>query len=171
MSCPAGTTKATDGTCLKDCPLEWKTSNGGCLAPELQNGDRNAAADFLNEEEARKKYTNKFESDKCGDDILNMDCHQGLKILIWIIIACSAVFILFFIYYVIQAIALTSRGGKNDHVQQASNAVVPPQPVVQPIAQPIANPSFFGRLFGSDSLPQKREQKEAFFTRMFGKSA
>lgn len=171
MSCPAGTTKATDGTCLKDCPPEWQTSNGGCLAPELRDGDRNAAIDFLNEEEARKKYTNKLESDKCGDDIMNMDCHQGLKILIWIIIAFSAVFILFFIYYVVQAIALTSGSRTSASVQQASNAVAAPQPAAQPVSQPAANSSFFGRLFGSDPVPQKREQKEAFFTRMFGKSA
>ena len=155
-------------------PSEWTDSKGNSLAPELrqENRDLDAIRSLLDPEEQKKRYpsTNPhyYDNDNCGDDILNTDCHKGLKTIIWIMIAFSSLFILFFIFYVL-SIIFASRS-KTDVLQL--------QPKVTPVIQEEAvdvpvkssDQSFFDRLFGSKPMPPPKEQKVGFFQRLFGKS-
>ncbi len=178
--CPADR-KASDGSCLPSCPDEWKTANGGCVAPELRNvaSDSNADVGFLSmfvsEEDVRKNYPssnpNYYANDNCGDYILDMNCHKGLKTLIWIIIAFSIVFLLFFIYYAIQAIIMSMA---SETTQTIKSKVVETVQEIPSQADAVSNQDgksgFFERLFGSKTTMPATQPKSSFFDKMFGKS-
>jgi hypothetical protein len=172
--CPADR-KASDGSCLSSCPDEWKLPNGGCVAPELRNAasDPNAdvgssASPFLTEKEVRKNYPssnpNYYANDTCGDDILDMNCHKGLKTLIWTIIGFSIVFLLIFIYYVIQAIIM-SMGSETTQTVKKVVETVQEKP-----SEADVKAGFFDRLFGSKTTTPVTQPKSSFFDRMFGRS-
>jgi hypothetical protein len=106
------------------------------LKPLLENVDKTKTTKYT-DEDAKEKITDNEEEDEeeCSDNILDLSCNKGFKMMIWGLILLSLIFFIILIVFIARKFMSDSTQISSQPVQTTEQSVQSVQPIqpVQPM--------------------------------------